>query len=164
MPVHTASSRSRIAARALALPLPARLGGVDLALSGFALLLCALSLLFAASGGFGGEGWRAGLAGHGDDGAVLAAFVVFGLYLAFLGWWPGRGLAGLVKVISFGLAWLFQLAVMGTVDPATYRGALVEAGDPVLAVWLGVFLLALPVLGGAFLLSLSRLDGEPAAA
>jgi hypothetical protein len=129
----------------------ARYTAVDWILGGACLLLCALA--------FGVPSGDAAAPGTpGADGHLLLGSGLFGTWFLFLGWWPGRRVTtSLAKVLAFACAWFVLLALFGTVEPASWRLALVEARDLTLAAWLVAFAASLPVAGAALLLSLRRL-------
>lgn len=137
---------------AAAPPAAGRYSAFDLTLAGVCILLCALAAPLLVGGG----------ASSGLIACVQAGLVLFGLYLAALGWWPARGLAALVKVIAFACVWLLQAAMLGAEVGGDGR-PLLDASGLALAVWVAVFLLSLPSVGGALLLSLNRLTASPVA-
>lgn len=122
----------------------------DLTLAAVCALLCGLGVACVASGGAG--------AASGLGACAVSGLVLFGLFLATLGWWPARGLSALVKAIAFACLWLLQLGMLGAVEGGSFPHTLLSAGGLPLAAWLLVLVLSLPSVGGALLLSLNRLS------
>jgi hypothetical protein len=129
-----------------------RYTAVDWILGGACLLLCVLALLWIRTE-------SAALPGTpGADGHVLMGGGLFGAWFLFLGWWPGRRLTtSLAKVLAFAFAWFLVLALLGSVEMASWRLALVEARDLALASWLVAFAASLPIAAAAMLFTLKRL-------